>query len=201
MDALQFFLLRHESLHPKAIDQFLDGLSDAQIRHQPWEGANSLAWLVWHIARCEDVGVNALVAGREQVLDEGWAARLGVSLRDIGTGMTADEVATFSAGVSLSALRAYFAAGGARTREVVTALRPEELDEVVDTAYLHRVIDGERLLGSHADWVRGLWQGKTRGWFLAQLGLAHQWAHVGEAGAIRGFLQQQAGSPRGRSHR
>ena len=187
MDALQFFLLRHESIHPEAI-ALLDGLSDEQIRIRPREDVNPLAWLVWHMARCEDVGVNVLVAGRRQVLDGGWATCLGVSLRDIGTGMTTGEVVAFSSAVDFAALCAYLTAVGARTQDVVAALRPEELDAVVDPGYLHHVIDGEGLLGPHADWVRSFWDGKTRGWFLAQLGLTHQWAHIGEAGAIRGFL-------------
>jgi hypothetical protein len=188
MDALQFFLLRHESLHLEEIDRLLHGLRPEQIRLRLREDTNSLAWLVWHMARCEDVGVNALVAARRQVLDDGWAARLGVALRDIGTGMTSDEVVTFSSAVDLAALRGYFVAVGARTRDVVAALQPQDLDEVVDPGYLHRVIEGEGILGPHADWVRSYWEGKTRGWFLAQLGLAHQWEHVGEAAAIRGFL-------------
>jgi hypothetical protein len=119
---------------------------------------------------------------------EAWEGRLGVAARDIGTEMAADEVATFSSAVDLLALRAYFTAVGTRTREVVGALHPEELDEVVDPGYLHRVIDREGLLGLRAGWVRLYWEGKTKGWFLAQLGLAHQWAHMGEAAAIRGFL-------------
>jgi hypothetical protein len=188
MDALHFFVLRHESLHPEAIDRLLSGLSDQQICLPPCEGMSSLAWLLWHMARCEDVGVNALVAGRPQVLDDGWAGRLGVSRRDIGTGMAGEEVSAFSAAVDLAALRAYCAAVGARTRAVVAALRPEELDEVIDSEYLHGVIDRDGLLGPQAGWVRPYWEGKTKGWFLAQLGLAHQWEHFGEAKAIRGFI-------------
>jgi hypothetical protein len=188
MDALLFFLLRHGSLHPESIDRLLSGLSDQQIRRQLRESMNSLAWLLWHMARCEDVGVNALVAGRPQVLHDGWAGRLGVSRHDIGTGMAGEEVSAFSAAVDLTALSTYCAAVGARTREVVAVLRLEELDEVIDSAYLHGVIERDGLLGPQAGWVRPYWEGKTKGWFLAQLGLAHQWEHVGEAGAIRGFV-------------
>jgi hypothetical protein len=42
------------------------------------------------MARVEDVGVNLIVMAGQQVLDEGWSARLGFLRTDVGNGM-ADE--------------------------------------------------------------------------------------------------------------
>ena len=104
MDALEFFALRYDNVHTVMTSRLLDGLTDEQLRQRP-HGVNSIAWLLWHLARCEDVGVNRLVVDRPQLLDdEGWLARLGVPRRDIGTGMTSDEL---SARVDLAALRDY----------------------------------------------------------------------------------------------
>jgi hypothetical protein len=61
----------------------LQGLSHEQVRLRP-DGLNSIAWLVWHMARCENA-LNLLLAGRPQVLDEEhWLPRLNVSIRDVG---------------------------------------------------------------------------------------------------------------------
>ena len=61
------------------------------------------------MSRCEDVGVNRLVADRPQVLFDGdWPARVNVSLADIGTGMwQADDRRTigFSMAMSWQAFR------------------------------------------------------------------------------------------------
>jgi len=40
---------------------------------------NSLVWLVWHMARAEDVPVNLVVARGDQVLDEVRVKRLAVA--------------------------------------------------------------------------------------------------------------------------
>src|SRR5215468_10563994 len=145
MDALQFFLLRHEALRSTTAQQSVDilfsQLSEAQLRHRPRSDLNSIAWIVWHMARCEDFGVQRLVSYRPQIFDyQGWMARLHVPLRDCGTGMTDDEVTALSARVDLAALRAYWTGVGEGTLAVVHTLRPEELDEVPEPTYLHQVI-------------------------------------------------------------
>ena len=189
MDTLEFFLMRHENLHGRMADRLVEGLTDEQMRMRPRDDVNSVAWLMWHMARCEDVGVNRFVVDRPQVLDEeAWAPRLGVSLRQYGTGMTDDEVGDFSATVDLGALRAYWAAVGRRTTAVVKSLRPEDLDEVVDPAHLRRVLFDEQVLGPKAGWVEEFYTGKSRAWFLAHLGLTHNYTHTGEGFLVRGLL-------------
>ena len=188
MDALQFFLLRYGSLHTSNEADLLRGLTDDQLRRGPQPGINSIAWLLWHMTRCEDVGINRLVADHPQVLDdERWADRLGMPVRHIGTGMADGEVTGFSASVDIQALLAYRAAVGRRTLEIVSALHPERLDDVLDLPHLRRVA-AEGTLGEQAAWVEDLWHGKTRGWFLAQLGLTHNHSHMGEAFLVRGLL-------------
>ena len=87
MDALEFFLIRYRSLHGENDSRLLSGLTDAQVRSTPYPDVNSLAWYLWHMTRCEDIGMNRLVVDRSQILfEEGWPSRLNVSLKDIGTG-------------------------------------------------------------------------------------------------------------------
>ena len=91
----------------------------------PASAVNSLAWLLWHMARVEDVAISRLVARRPPLIsDSEWLARLGASRRDVGTAMTDDEVADLSARLNLEGLRAYWGAVGERTVSVVEALRP-----------------------------------------------------------------------------
>src|SRR6478609_3045858 len=123
MDTLQFFLHQHALVHSKEVangewsyeDSVLDGLTDEQWRARPAGGGNSIAWLVWHMARTEDVAVNLLVAGRPQVLhEEGWLERLKIR-QDIGTSMSDEEVGDFSAQVDIDAILAYRHTVGRRT--------------------------------------------------------------------------------------
>jgi hypothetical protein len=188
MDAVAFFRIRYDSLHTTNEVNLLEGLTDLQLRCKPLPGVNSIVWLLWHMTRCEDVGINRLVVDRRQVLDiDGWTDRLGVPLRDIGTGMADEEVGDFSASVDVQALLAYRAAVGSRTYAVLDRLDPATLACPVDAAQLQCVI-AEGALGPNADWVREYWQDKTRGWCLAQLGLTHNYSHFGEGYLVRGLL-------------
>jgi DinB superfamily len=83
-------------------------------------GHNSIAWIVWHIARGEDWAVNTMLRGDEQLLTRnGWDARMGEPRRDFGAGMTPDEMAEVSARVDVGALRGYYEAVTAETRHFV----------------------------------------------------------------------------------
>jgi hypothetical protein len=189
MNALEFFALRYDTAHTSMTDQLLEGLTDAQLRARP-HGVNSIAWLLWHIARCEDVGVNRLVADRPQLIDEEpWLARLNAPRRDIGTGMTSDEVTDLSGRIDLTALRAYWDALYRRTLAIVRDLPADALAEPIDRDYMRRMIAEEAVLGPRAGWVEAMWAARpNRGWFLAQLALAHHYGHLYEGNVTRGLL-------------
>src|SRR5919108_4861840 len=94
MDAKELFLAQHAAVQSVAVggnpisaaERAFGGVSDAQMRVRPREDLNSLAWLMWHIARAEDIIVNGVVAGQPQVFDDAWMKRLGIGRRDFGIG-------------------------------------------------------------------------------------------------------------------
>jgi DinB superfamily len=179
MDAIDFFVMQYERLHRQVERNFLQRLSETQLRFRPY-GLNSIAWLVWHMARCEDTLSLALV-GRPQVLDEGdWLTRLNLPVRDIGTGMGDDEVSDLSARLDLAALRDYYTAVGGRTLEVVRSLRPEALDEPLDG---HR-LRAAGIVREHASVVIEHREGQRKGQWLSQLGVGHSQGHRGQATTI-----------------
>ncbi|MBI4636314.1 MAG: DinB family protein [Candidatus Rokubacteria bacterium] len=193
MDGLKFFLVQHARLHGAEVapveggsfaDRVFGGLSDDQLRLRPGRGLNSLAWLLWHVARTEDVAVNLVIAAGRQVFDDGWAGRLGVARRDIGTAMTDDEVSDLGARIDLAALRAYRTAVGRRTREVVGALPSAAWDEPVGPADTDRAV-AAGAFGPRADWVPGLWQKRSRAGRLGSTAITHTAVHLGEALTVR----------------
>jgi hypothetical protein len=141
MDLADFFLERHTLLHGTMTDnQLLGGMTDYELRARP-HGVNSIVWLLWHVARCEDGGINFFVAERQQVLErEAWTDRMNVPLRHKGTAMTSNEVDELSARIDVAALRAYWEAVGANTRSVVSALTAGRLDEIVSVEVRLRVL-------------------------------------------------------------
>jgi len=187
MDAIDFFLLRCADIHRQAGDELLGGLPDDQVRGRPVPGANTIAWLVWHMARIEDVGVNRFLTDGAQVHAD-WMERLDVGRRDVGTGMTDAEVDAFSARVDLAALRGYWDAVTRRTLAVAEALRGEDLAVHVPAERVRRVASEEGAVSPGVGWLTDFWAaGRSRAWFLAQTPLLHVYGHYFEARVAKGL--------------
>ena len=188
MDALDFFLVRYEQVHRVLTDPAITQLTEAQRRGRPHPGANTIVWLLWHMARVEDVGVNRFVDDRPQVLEDGWDARLGVGRRDVGTGMSDAEVDDLSRRVDLDALTGYWDAVTRRTPEVVASLRGHDLGALVPKERVERVATAEGAVAPGAEWLTEFWAaGRTRAWVLAQTPLLHVYGHYFEARAVAGL--------------
>jgi hypothetical protein len=188
VDTMAFFRARYDDLHGRFTDDVVSGLTENQVRCRPHPGVNTITWLLWHIARAEDIGVNRFVVDGPEVFDaEGWRERLGVSRRDLGTGMDDVEVDELSAQVDVTALRAYWDAVGRRTPAVLKSVTPDALDAVVTEQLARRVGIEEGALGERGRWVAEYWTGRSRGWFLGQLALVHSYGHIYEARVVRGL--------------
>ncbi len=184
MDTQAFFLLHHARMYALMEKDVLQGLSEEQIRCRP-HGLNSIAWIVWHIARCEDA-LNVIIADRPQVLDHGcWFDRLHVAHRDVGTGMADAEVSTLSASVDLTALLGYYHAVREGTVAIVKSLQPRELDAIPDLHRLHPDMEG--VFQENAMWAISEREGFSKGWWLGHLGITHNQMHRGEALTVRGL--------------
>ncbi len=196
MNALDLFLREHASVHSVQVaegeqrsleDGVLRHLTEEQMRARPHD-LNSIAWLLWHMARVEDIGVSVIVADRPQVYhEEGWMDRLGISIRDVGTGMSGQDVADLSAAIGIPAVRAYRVAVGRHTRDVVAALPAEEWPREPGVAALER-IRAQGVLRPEAQWLERFWEGKSNSWFLAWMGIGHNHLHLGQARWVRKLL-------------
>lgn len=149
-----------------SVEAVLDGLDDDTLVARPGPGANTIAWLVWHLTRVEDDHV-AEVAGHEQVWTaEGFADRFDLPFDDgaIGYGQSTEEVGQVR--VSADLLGDYFAAVRARTTAYVDGLSDADLDRVVDERWDPPVTLGARLVSVVNDATQ----------------------HVGQAAYARGLL-------------
>ena len=200
MDARQIFLERHAALHGAAMNgdgwwkaaAIYGDLADEQVRQRPTPDHNSIVWLLWHMARCEDVAVNTLLRGGEEVLDrDNWLSKLGITSRHIGTGASFAEVDAISQTIDLAALRAYWVAVGQETQAWASTLDFATLGKLVTAEEVQRVL-GKGDLGEDAAWVGPFWVNSA--WscatFLFWLASEHNWFHLGETWVIRGMLAQ-----------
>ncbi len=177
----------------KMEDSVCAGLTDAQLRCCPQDNLNSIAWLLWHMARCEDVAVNTVLRGEQEVLDrDNWLLQVGSGTRHIGTEDTSEEVRKLSARVDLTALRAYRAAVGHETRGWLSALDFTTLEGVVTLDDVERARK-RGAVSERATWVLEYWERNVaRTTLLSWLAVGHNYFHMGEARVIRGLLLDQA---------
>jgi hypothetical protein len=192
MDARDLFLQQHAAVQSAAVggnpmsaaERAFGRVSDEQMRVRPREDLNSLAWLLWHIARAEDIMVNMLIAGRDQVWDASWSARVGVARPDFGIGMTSAEVTAITRAVDLGALREYRDAVGRRTREIVGAFKDADWAGQLAAADLERAA-AHGAFGARAEQMTKIFTGRPRMAFLSGIALFHPAGHLGEAVTVR----------------
>ncbi|MFI6169242.1 DUF664 domain-containing protein [Nocardia sp. NPDC051052] len=129
-------------------------------------GANSIAWLIWHLTRVQDDHI-ADVADTEQVWTAaGWAERFALPFDDTATGYgdNPDEIAQLGK-VSADLLLGYYDAVHDQTIEYVSALTDADLPRVVDTRWnppvtlavrLISVVDDDIQHSGQAAFIRGV---------------------------------------------
>jgi hypothetical protein len=192
MDARDLFLDQHAAMHSVAVggnkmsaaERTFTGLTDAQMRVRPREDLNSVAWLMWHIARAEDIMVNTILAGRPQVFDDTWMKRLGIGRRDFGIGMTSAEVTELTQQIGPGALREYRDAVGLRTRDVVSGFKPQDWEGQVAAEAVERAA-AEGAFGARTEMLVKAFPGRPRAAVLSGIALFHSAGHMGEAATVR----------------
>ena len=149
------------------VDELTDGLSDEVSEYRPAPTANSIAWLIWHSARVQDIQL-AHVAGVEQVWTrDGWVDRFGLDLPrdDTGYGHSAEDVAKVRASADL--LSGYYHAVHDFSLEYIAGVTAGELSRIVDTNWDPPVTVSARIVSIIDDCAQ----------------------HLGQAAYVRGIAQ------------
>jgi uncharacterized damage-inducible protein DinB len=152
---------------PDLVHGAVRGLTPEQLRRPPVKGANTIAWLVWHLTRVQDGHIAELLDEEQIYISGDWAPRFGLkaSPSDTGYGYSAAQVMAVVP-ESWHALEDYYGAVHARTIDYVGGLTAADLDRVVDEAWDPPVTLGVRLISVYDDDTQ----------------------HVGQAAYVRGLL-------------
>lgn len=143
------------------------GLAPDQLGARPAPGANSVAWLIWHLTRVQDDHI-ADAFGLDQVwLAQDWQKTFGLDLprRDTGYGHTPAKVAKVQVD-SGDLLTGYYDAVHAQTLDRLREVAAKDLERVVDERWDPPVTLGVRLVSVLSDDLQ----------------------HVGQAAYVRGLV-------------
>jgi hypothetical protein len=196
---LSLFLSQHAQVHSSKMshagkwsfeDEVLDGMDDSTLRCIPPKGEHSIAYILWHLARVEDVTMNILVAGSAQLLEkEGWLDKMGSNIKDTGNAANMEKITRLSNTLDLDNLMDYRIAVGQRTRQIVGQLTPNELKQKVHPDRIIQI----RLTGSMvaaADDVLDYWSKRTIAGLLLMPPTRHCFLHLNEALRIKHTLKK-----------
>jgi hypothetical protein len=170
-------------------DELLDGLTEAEIRTVPHGGEHSIAWILFHLARIEDITMNMLVVGTPQLFSrDGWAQKMNTTVLHSANRMDDASVARLSAEIDLPCLRQYRIAVARRTRQVVRKLKAEDFKRKVDPVRLQKVLD-EGAVTPEAREIVEYWGNKTVAGLLLMPPTRHCILHLNEGMRIRDKVQ------------
>jgi hypothetical protein len=196
--AIQLFLTLHSQLHSRLVspntpwsyeDFLLEGLDEAQFRKIPEGQEHSLAWIVWHLSRVEDVTMNLLVAGRQQVFEQGgWQKKTRSPIKHTGNGTGLEVAQALSAAVDINALRAYRVAVGVATQEIVRSLTLSDFKRKVSSEDIQRILMEGAVLPVGMD-VVDYWRRRDVAGLLLMPPTRHTIVHWNEARKILELLK------------
>jgi hypothetical protein len=154
----------------EVVHRVVDGLTPEQLAFRVDPGANSIAWLVWHLTRIQDDHLADAVGAEQAWTSQGWVERFGLPFDplDTGYGHRADEVAAVRVDAG-ELLVGYYDAVHQQTIRYVERLSDADLARIVDRSWDPPVSLGVRLVSVIADDLQ----------------------HAGQAAFIRGILQRR----------
>ena len=154
----------------EAVHEAVEGLTADELAVRLDSGANSIAWLVWHLTRVQDDHI-ADAAGTEQAwTTDGWYERFGLPFSPAATGYghRGRDVAKGPGGRPICSSGTTTPCTSGRS-DYVRGLRNADLDRIVDEAWTPPVTLGVRLISVIEDDLQ----------------------HAGQAAFIRGAIRRR----------
>lgn len=197
-NAVNQFLIQHAMVHSKKItrpdvwsfeDELWEGLNEDKFRAIPPKGEHSIAWIIFHIARIEDITMNMLVAGTPQVYKrDKWAQILNSTIHHSANKMDEDSVRLLSARLDMAALREYRLSVGKRTREIVRKIHPNEFNQKVDPIRLEKLLKEGAMIEEAMEIIE-YWSKRTIAGLLLMPPTRHNFLHLNEAMKVKQKLK------------
>lgn len=139
----------------------VSGLDRQTLMEPPEPGANTIAWLVWHLTRVQDGHISEVLEEDQLWVTGPWAARFGLDPdpHNTGYGHTTDQVLQVQPD-GPEALLGYYSEVASRTRRYLQGLTPADLDRIVDERWDPPVSLGVRLVSIADDDIQHAGQAK-----------------------------------------
>ncbi|OGO19684.1 MAG: hypothetical protein A2Z15_00105 [Chloroflexi bacterium RBG_16_50_11] len=165
MKAIELIMLSLEE-NSEYVSNAIKGLSRDELAWSPKPHSNSIAFLLWHLARVEDLWINRiLLAGKEIYEADNWYKKFGTLAHDSGFGYDVKKLKAWHV-PGLELIKKYAAAVRQKTIAYLKSLNEKALDEPRDFG----------------------WRKGTTGSALSHL-ITEVGEHSGQIGYIKGMMK------------
>lgn len=201
-EAIHLFLLQHTLLHTTTTgrldqenlqDSLILNLDESIFRLYPVKNPdtkNSIAWHLWHITRIEDMTMNILVAGGDQVLTKkNWLEQLNIPFEHSGNDMPEKEIAELSMCIDFNALLRYRSEVGRRTQEIISQLEPGQFTVQVEPNRIKQLFN-ENAITQQSSWLAEYWSKKTIAGLVLMPATRHIFIHLNKCIRIKDRYQK-----------
>lgn len=146
-EAKTLFLDIHKKLHLSNIsegeenetDNLIGDLKEWEYAVMPTSKDETIAWVLWHTARIEDLTMGILAAGEDQIFNDTWKRNMNAPVTDTGNAMSDDAIMELSKSLRIEELLQYRSAVGTRTRQIIERLNPGDMTRKVSLKLLDKV--------------------------------------------------------------
>lgn len=183
------FAALHSRLHASQVygtgqnevDLLLNDLLPHEYRMMPTAKDETIAWALWHITRIEDLTLNFLVAGSDQIFNADWQKRLNAPITDTGNALSDNEIMELSRLIDIEALKNYRNAVGKRTAKIVSGLSAADMKRRVSPLGLDRIQQAGGVTGQeHSLWLLDFWGKKDIAGILLMPPTRHTLMHLND---------------------
>jgi hypothetical protein len=171
-----------ESLRNKLSGSVLNVVPVERWAEQVDNGGSSLAHLVLHVARHQDLAINTAIRNHPPLF-EAHRDALGLDDAASSVGLAERENPAVSSVVPFDALTDYFGAVFEATKVWLADVGTMMLDTVPDTS--NRLTHKAMLSVGDVDWLHRMWADKPVWWLVQWPVVGHGHAHAGEAISVR----------------
>jgi hypothetical protein len=188
-NAKELFLELHGKLHLSSVsnsiknevDELLEDLTVQEYAIMPSIKDETIAWVLWHIARIEDLTMNILINNDNQIFNDEWKKRLNVTITDTGNALSDDEIMQLSKDINITELLNYRNAVGKQTRTIVNKFLADDMKRKIEKGSLDRILqEGGVTNQEQSIWLLDFWSKKDVAGLLLMPPTRHVMLHLND---------------------
>ena len=193
-DMKQLLLKHHAMVHAGNMtnldvysfeDELCQDVPETAMREILAKEDHSLIWILWHMARIEDLTMTILVADSETVFDSGdWKNRLNAPIIHTGNEISDTEMTELNQQINIAELRAYRKAVGQATQKIMQQIDVDTVKQKVDAGRLQRLRESGAVLES-ASGIIDYWSKRDIAGLFLMPATRHNLVHLNEGLQIK----------------